>query len=168
MSSLRSTSAWRASHAGTSLLGKRASGSAVGFVDSIPAPPRHSVLLHGDLHDRNLMIRPQGGLVFVDLERVARGPASIDLGMLRGAALAAIVRHPEVSGNAVEIAEATIEGYQLASHQPASSNEIAWHTAIALAGQALLAARHLEASWAASVDILLDMALAELSGSHAT
>ena len=29
MSSLRSTSAWRASHAGTSLLGKRASGSAV-------------------------------------------------------------------------------------------------------------------------------------------
>ena len=58
------------------------------------------------------MIRPRTDIVFVDLERVACGPAAIDLGLLRGAARAAMVRHPGVSDNAVEFADTAIEKYQ--------------------------------------------------------
>jgi aminoglycoside phosphotransferase (APT) family kinase protein len=136
--------------------------------ETMPSLPARDVLLHGDLHDRNIMIRAQGGPVFIDLERVARGPAAVDLGLLRGAAQAAMVRQPDLSENAVDFANATIENYQLASTHPSGSNEIAWHCAIALAGQALLAARQFEADWEASVETLLDMALAELAGSSAT
>ena len=88
------------------------------LTESMPAPPRHPVLLHGDLHDRNIMIRPRSGIVFVDLERVACGPAAIDLGLFRGAARAAMVRHPGVSDNAVEFADTAIEKYQLVDRTP--------------------------------------------------
>ncbi len=131
---------------------------------SMPTGTGPDVLLHGDLHGRNIMLRPDGRVTFVDLERVARGTAAIDLGQLRSAGIAAGLRHPERSPNAAAFCELVLEDHRRHQSHPTSERDIAWHTAVALTDQALLAARHLETDWQNSVDTLLELALGELSG----
>jgi thiamine kinase-like enzyme len=130
---------------------------------TVPIDTDRDVLLHGDLHDRNIMLRPDGTVTFVDLERVARGPAVIDLGQLRGAGIAAGIRHPELSVNAAEFAEQVVDTYRCDEKRPSNDRAIAWHTAVALTAQALLAARHLETDWENNVEALLELALAEVA-----
>lgn len=133
------------------------------LVRTVPVDIGPDVLLHGDLHDRNIMLRPDGTITFVDLERVARGPAAIDLGQLRGASIAARIRRAELSVNASDFAEQVVDLYRCGEKQPTSNEAIAWHTAVALTAQAILTTRHLEADWESKVEALLELALAEVS-----
>jgi aminoglycoside phosphotransferase (APT) family kinase protein len=125
---------------------------------TLPADSGPEVLLHGDLHDNNIMITAHG-VSFVDLERAARGPAAIDLGRFGGFALGLAVRQPKLSPTAVDQARSMIDSYRRAMIGPGiSDNALSWHTAIAIVEQALLVTRHLEAGWEANVVALLDLA----------
>ena len=129
---------------------------------TLPAPDAGpDVLLHGDLHDENVMIT-RDGVSFVDLERAARGPAAIDLGRLRGATQAMTVRRPSWSPQAAAFGESVIESY-LSSGPKSTTPQIseyalAWHTAIAFVDQALLATRQLEVGWRNSAEALIELA----------
>ena len=126
--------------------------------------PRDSgpdVLVHGDLHSKNVLIdlASEPTPWFVDLERAAIGPAAIDLGCYRAHGLAMGVRQPRFAVTALAHAEATIESYR--RHSPLPGLE--WHVAIGLVDQALLVARHLEPKWERTSLDLLDLARAAVS-----
>ncbi len=120
------------------------------------------VFLHGDLHDGNIMVRPNGEVAFVDLDRVARGSPAIDLGRLRAAAVAIGVRDGRSGARARVFAEDVIARYRRHQLRPTGDRDLAWHSAVALGEHALLAARHVEPGWEESVDRLLAAAHALL------
>ncbi len=129
---------------------------------SIPDDSGPEVLLHGDLHDRNVMIT-QDGVAFVDLERVARGPAAIDLGRLRGIVAGMSIRQPGWSPGAVDHADAVVDHYrsQLDGRR-IGDQALRWHTAIALVDEALLVTRHLERDCRTTAAAILDLARCHL------
>jgi aminoglycoside phosphotransferase (APT) family kinase protein len=125
---------------------------------TLPADSGPEVLLHGDLHDNNIMITAKG-TSFVDLERAARGPAAIDLGRFRGFTIGLSVRQPTCSPTAVGQAEAIVDRYRQSMRGLGiSDSALSWHTAIAIVEQALLIARHIHAEWETNVATLLDLA----------
>lgn len=129
---------------------------------------RTTALIHGDLHDKNVMVNEQG-VWFIDLERVAIGSPASDLGRLRAHALSLEVRQPGFSSRALPHAEHVIDRYRHASRGAAQraigDAELAWHCAIALVDQALLVARHLEPGHETTARALLEMAIDQLAGS---
>lgn len=129
-------------------------------------PPANSqtVLLHGDLHTKNLIVH-QEHISFIDLERVATGPAAIDLGFLNAHAIALGLRQPGWSPNAKQHARLATDHYQAATHTIPPS-ELAWHTSLGLAEQALLVARHLEPQWQHTSASLLHLAHHHLEKEH--
>lgn len=119
------------------------------------------VLLHGDLHAKNVIVR-RGGVVFIDLERVAVGPAAIDVGFFLAHSLALGIRRPGWSPDAAVRATEVADLYR-AARGGIAPDELAWHTALGLVEQAILVARHLESGWRHSSVELLELAGAQLS-----
>ncbi len=127
---------------------------------SLPITNAADVVLHGDLHAKNILVAGDG-VAFVDLERVAVGPAAIDLGYFKAHAIALAIRQPGWSPTALDHAEAMIEHYRAAT-DPIASATLGWHTAIGLIDQALLVTRHLEHRWQKTSAQLLDAADTQL------
>ena len=122
----------------------------------LPPAAGRTVLLHGDLHTKNLLAHDDR-ISFIDLERVATGPAAIDLGFLNAHAIALGLRQLGWSPNAQQHARLATDHYQSVTHMIAPS-ELAWHTSLGLAEQALLVARHLEPQWQHTSASLLHLA----------
>ncbi len=128
---------------------------------TVPGNHSSQVLLHGDLHAKNILVSDKD-ILFVDLERVGVGPAAIDLGYFRAHALSLGIRRPGWSPRAIEHAEAVIDHYRRRSANAVDSQALAWHTAIGLIDQALLVARHLEGQWRTTSSRLLNAATEQL------
>jgi len=145
--------------------------SVAGFlIATEPPAPDHLSLIHGDLHDKNVLVN-DAGVWFVDLERTAAGSVASDLGRLRAHAISLGIRQPAWSPNSLDHADAVIDHYRFGGEHGRVSaiddHSIAWHCAIALVDQALLVTRHVERGWEANADALLESAIAELRGAHA-
>lgn len=127
---------------------------------------RTASLIHGDLHDKNVMVNGRG-VWFIDLERVAVGSPVSDLGRLRAHAISLEVRQPGFSRGALPHAEQVIARYRRASRaadeRPIDEAELAWHCAIALVDQALLVTRHVEHNHEHTARVLLEMAIDHLA-----
>jgi hypothetical protein len=54
-------------------------GDLVGSLLATPPPPRPAVLLHGDLHPKNVLVH-EAGVSLVDLDQAGTGPAAAELG----------------------------------------------------------------------------------------
>lgn len=132
----------------------------------LPSPSTRIVTLHGDLHAKNVLV-DSARLAFIDLERVAVGPPAIDLGFLRAHTIALGVRQPGWSPRATAHIEAVTECYRW-DGGVLSDDDLAWHTAIGLAEQALLVARHLEGRWQTTSAELLELAQRQLDRTHST
>ncbi len=143
-------------------LAEPAQAVAAGLQQRLPVS-NQQVLLHGDLHTKNMVVYDHR-VIFVDLERVAVGPAAIDLGFLNAHAIALGVRRPGWSPWAADHARSVIDHYQL-GHGILPVGALAWHTALGLAEQAVLVVRHLEGRWQRTSLQLLDLALRQLEPS---
>ena len=126
---------------------------------SARAPDRvaRPVLVHGDLHGKNMLVSPDG-LTFIDLERMAVGSPAIDLGYLLGVATALELRRPGWSPDAVAFAHRVIAAYRQTGLE-VSEGSIAWYRQLALVEQAVLVTRHLESNWRTLVPELLTVSL---------
>ncbi len=111
----------------------------------LPPATDPSVTLHGDLHTKNILV-DHGRVILVDLERVATGPAAIDLGFLAAHASALKLRQPNRAAPVVDQIASVIDAYQTRAG-PLPPGSLAWHTAVGLVEQALLVVRHLEPGW---------------------
>lgn len=122
-----------------------------------------TALIHGDLHDKNVLVRT-GEPWFIDLERAAVGSPASDLGRLRAHAISLEIRQPGWSPTARPHAERVIDRYrsQLGPRDRFDDRTLSWHCAIALVDQALLVTRHVEAGWQENARALLGSALKEL------
>jgi len=127
---------------------------------TLPSTDASCVVLHGDLHAKNILVAGDV-TAFVDLERVAVGPAAIDLGYFKAHAIALGIRQPGWSPTALHHAESMIDNYRSAA-DPIGPAALGWHTAIGLIDQALLVTRHLEHRWQRSSAELLDAASIQL------
>ena len=154
----------RAGLAGLAAWAPALTGAATALADllarSRPDDPRAEVLLHGDLHSNNLLVH-RDAISFVDLERVAVGPAAVDLGYFRAHAIALSIRRPGWSPTALGHADAMIERYRMLAG-PIADRALAWHAAIGLVDQALLVTRHLEGNWSHTGAELLAAARGQL------
>ncbi len=131
-------------------------------------PPRHTApvgLIHGDLHDKNILVSDEQPW-FIDLERTAVGSPASDLGRLRAHAISLDIRQPGWSAAAIPHAEDVIDAYRSrAGSRPYGTlddRSLSWHCAIALVDQALLVTRHVEPGWKASARALLAAASSTL------
>lgn len=122
----------------------------------LPQTSSNLALLHGDLHSQNVLASDQR-ISFVDLERVAIGPAAIDLGFLKANAIALGVSQPDWSPHAADHARSVTDLYQ-SDVAELHSGELAWHTALGLVEHALLVARRLETNWQHASRQLLEAA----------
>lgn len=125
--------------------------------------PQFDVVLHGDLHSKNVMVDPAGDLTFVDLERMALGPAAVDLGLLLAHSIAGAVRHgltvSSVPRHAVEryLAQVGRSGLH-------SGRSLGWHVAVGLVEQALLTSRYVEPLWSDKAGRLLNISQRFIGG----
>lgn len=125
-----------------------------------PADHRSDALIHGDLHDKNVLVNGAGPW-FIDLERAAVGAPPSDLGRLRAHAISLDIRQPGWSPRARDHAERVIDRYRISAGPDLTMNDptLAWHCAVALVDQALLVARHVEPGWRESAHALLSAAM---------
>jgi aminoglycoside phosphotransferase (APT) family kinase protein len=107
-----------------------------------------AVLVHGDLHDRNVLVdvTAAGGptAAVIDLERVAVGEAALDLGRLLAAGITgSLLTRPSSTDLAViaGIVDGVIARGDHVVDDPAA---LAFHVAKEMVAAALTAARHLE------------------------
>ncbi len=109
-----------------------------------------AVLVHGDLHDRNVLVDVDaaGGPAasMIDLERVAVGEAAIDLGRLLAAGIASGIRGRAASTE-LSVFARIVDGVIARDARSGSDRSaLAFHVAKELVAVALTAARHLETS----------------------
>lgn len=145
-------------------LGRMARTVASRLTAAQPEPTGSPGLIHGDLHDKNVLVNDEQPW-FIDLERTAVGSPASDLGRLRAHAISLDVRQPGWSPTAIEHAEQVIDAYRTRSAPlPASIDDrtLGWHCAIALVDQALLVVRHVEDGWPVKAGTLLAAAAAAL------
>lgn len=130
-----------------------------------PATEARGALIHGDLHDKNVLVN-NDQVWFIDLERAAVGSPASDLGRLLAHAISLEIRQPGWSPGSLAHAEAVIEAYRrLPGAAKIDERTLAWFCAIALVDQALLVTRHVEAGWATSARALLATAIDQLARS---
>lgn len=130
------------------------------------APVAPVALLHGDLHDRNILVDTAAdgaaSASLIDLERVAVGDPAIDLGYLAAHGIAGAIRRTD--GHLVRDVVARVVA-DVADQQGVADDSLRLHTALGLVEAALTAARHLEGSRSPDlVSRLLETALAQLPG----
>lgn len=145
-------------------LARMAHGLADELVRRRPASAGPSGLIHGDLHDKNILI-DHGRPWFIDLERTAVGSPASDLGRLRAHAISLDLRLPGWSPGAVAHAEDVVAAYRSRSGRMSASIDdaaLGWHCAVALVDQALLVVRHVEPGWQDNAAALLHAATASL------
>jgi aminoglycoside phosphotransferase (APT) family kinase protein len=122
------------------------------------------VLLHGDLHDGNVLVDPDAGggpsARLIDLERVSIGEAEFDLGRLLATGIAGRVARREVSTDPRVVAE-IVDGVVARRGRAGTGPPVlVFHVAMELVAAALTATRHLETIADPSlVDRLLGVAL---------
>ncbi|MCB9392159.1 MAG: aminoglycoside phosphotransferase family protein [Acidimicrobiaceae bacterium] len=110
------------------------------------------VLVHGDLHDGNVVVGP-AGLGLIDLDRVCVGDAEADLGRLRAAAMAS-------DDARMALAEGAVEA--VASRHGVDADRLAWYTAVGLVDRAVVTMRELAPDAIARARHLLTLAGSEL------
>lgn len=94
------------------------------------------VLLHGDLHAKNVLVDEHGELGFIDLDQAATGPAVAELGSL----IAALRLDPSIAAEQRAAAERQLViGYTDVCPE-LSSQALAWHIAAATVGERVLRA----------------------------
>lgn len=142
-------------------LGRAAATIAEMLRSARPGSPAVRSLIHGDLHDENILVSEHGPCV-IDLERSAIGSPAADLGRLRAHAISLGIRRPGWSPSALPHAEQVIDHYRTVStvastprRAPIDDAALSWHCAVALIDQALLVARHVEDGWRNHADALL-------------
>ncbi len=130
-----------------------------------PHKPGATGLIHGDLHDKNILVNDDRAW-FIDLERAAVGVPASDLGRLRAHAISLDIRQPGWSPTSRSHAEDVIDCYRSQTSQRRNADlddqALGWHCAIALVDQALLVTRHVEDGWRANAEALLAAAVAVL------
>jgi aminoglycoside phosphotransferase (APT) family kinase protein len=139
-----------------------------------------AVLVHGDLHDRNVLVdvAASGGpaATMIDLERVAVGEAAIDLGRLLAAGIAGGILG-RADSTELSVFARIVDGVIARDGRSGGDRSaLAFHVAKELVAVALTAARHLETSsdphlaermLTAALDVLREPAwLADLGDVH--
>jgi aminoglycoside phosphotransferase (APT) family kinase protein len=145
-----------------------------GLIDtSARAPITPSVLVHGDLHDGNILVDVRGGVapqvVLIDLERVSIGEAEIDLGRLLASGVAGTIAAGSATADHRVVAD-VVDSTQARSKRSGTEPAVlAFHLAKELVREALTAARRLETVTDPSlVDRLLGVAREVLDDPTAT
>ena len=90
-------------------------------------PPGPNVLLHGDLHPKNVLVHDQG-VSLVDFDEACAGPAAAELGGLLARLWCPRPRDPIDPDTARAAAEALLAGY----HRRPSRADLLWYAAAAL------------------------------------
>lgn len=124
--------------------------------ESLPATA--GALIHGDLHDRNVLVAIEAGprAALIDLERVAVGEPALDLGCLAAHGIAGAIERRDLA--AARLASTIVE--EAATRDGLDERCVALYTATGLVEAALTSARHLESSGAPeSIPLLLEAAL---------
>ena len=147
-------------------LGDRARDLVAALAATAPAAESDApaATLHGDLHTANVVVGPGGEITFLDLDRLARGPAAFDLALLAGRfLLVALSRGAEVLPIARAVAGLP-QAYEAAGGAPVDEGEFAWYMAAHLLGRQLRTCiRHWVPGVAALAPALLDWADATLA-----
>ena len=108
--------------------------------DRIPAGV--ASVIHGDLHDRNVLVDLDGdpSAALIDLERVAVGEAALDLGYLAAHGIAGAIRRDDAAAHSMT---ASIVAHT-AARESVDAGAVSLYTTTGLVAAALTAARHLE------------------------
>ncbi|HSL56370.1 MAG TPA: aminoglycoside phosphotransferase family protein [Acidimicrobiales bacterium] len=113
--------------------------------DAGATPP---VVVHGDLHDRNVLVDPDaaGGprAYLIDLERASVGEAALDLGRLLAIGMAARLAGAVGPTHTRALTEIVREVQARSGGVGTAPDVLALHVAIGLVDAALTAARHLD------------------------
>lgn len=112
-----------------------------------PAPVTTPVVLHGDVHPKNVLI-DEGTPAFVDLDQACAGPAAADLG--------SVIAALRADGRDAGAELALLEGYVEVAALP-TVPDLSWHIAAALVGERILRAVHrVRDDTLANMHVLLD------------
>jgi aminoglycoside phosphotransferase (APT) family kinase protein len=126
--------------------------------ESLPAAP--SAMVHGDLHDRNVLVDLDVGprAALIDLERVAIGEPALDLGCLAAQGIAGAIERGDLASGRVAATIVT----EAAAREGIDDRCVALYTAAGLVEAALTTARHLYSTGApGSIPRLLEAALTQ-------
>lgn len=82
-----------------------------------PSEPLANAALHGDLHDKQILLRP-GGAVFIDLDNAALGESELDLGNLAAHVALRSLQSGRPVGESREAEALVVEGYVAAGGAP--------------------------------------------------
>lgn len=119
--------------------------------------------LHGDLHTANVLVGAGGAITFLDLDRLARGPAAYDLALLAGRFLLAALSRGADAGPVARAVGELPRAYGAAGGAPVAEADFAWHMAAHLLGRQLRTCiRHWVPGVAVLAPTLLDWAAATL------
>lgn len=99
----------------------------VGILLSTPRAPGPRVLLHGDLHPKNVLVH-DAGVSLVDLDQAGAGPAAAELGGTLARLWCPRPGDEIEPGTAAAAAEALLDSYD----RPPSYDDLLWHAAAAL------------------------------------
>jgi Ser/Thr protein kinase RdoA (MazF antagonist) len=102
-------------------------GDVVAALLASPPPPRAAVLLHGDLHPKNVLVH-EAGVSLVDLDQAGTGPAAAELGGTLARLWCPRPGDPIADETAAEAGEALLSAYD---RRPAH-RDLLWHAAAAL------------------------------------
>ena len=99
----------------------------VGMLLSTPRAPGPTVLLHGDLHPKNVLVH-DAGVSLVDLDQAGTGPAAAELGGTLARLWCPRPGDEIEAGTAAAAAEALLASYD----RPPSPDDLLWYAAAAL------------------------------------
>lgn len=109
-----------------------------------PADEGPVATLHGDLHTGNLLVTPDGGVVFIDLDSLVRGAPAYDLALLTTRLLLVGLIEPVRRAQLAPVLARIPQWYVEVGGAPAAIEHHAWHVAtLLLARQIKTCIRHL-------------------------
>ena len=122
---------------------------------SSPPPSRPSVLLHGDLHPKNVLVH-EDGVALVDLDQAGTGPAAAELGGTLARLWCPRPGDPIEGETAAAAGEALLTSY---GRRPAH-RDLLWHAAAALlVERAVRAVCRVDGAGIADLERVLDTAV---------